>query len=971
MGIRNVLALFAVLAIVGFSGALTAQVLDEGFESTPWPWSPWVSQAGGGTLVTSPVHSGSQSLLNPGWHYRTDVTVGNAGDKLEGWAYPGGSGRFYMGFAASAAGCFSLLLAPNTSNLVVQQNSGFGYLDVAATPFTYTLNQWYKLEVEFVSSTSITGRLYDSTGTTVLATVNYTAASSLVGGVAIRSFSNVYIDDMKTITGPNLTVSATLGTPQPVLSNAQGPGNAGVEAGSFEIISNNLPGALFTELELTASGTGNDAVDLTEVSLYRDDTSGTNPNAYDAADILVAGPEVFAADDGSINFTILTAEQDFPVSTTRQYFVVVKLGGTALPPQTFEFTVTDITTPSGVNKNVPAGSTMAGLVVEAAEFAFTDHSPANPEKVFLTFAEVCQVFDIAYAAGPDDKPASITVNSLGTADEATDVAAVELWWDSDTSGSFNDAQDTLVDSQVFTQDDGIAVFSMASQADFQAGQTRRYFVVYRLNANAGDLETFRCYISDVGAAPLGGAATGLPLPSANGTPGLEVSAAILFGVMNGPLAPVSVSSNAQGPTGDGVLIADVTLDALPGGDWVVNTITFHAGGTGSHNTAYMELGLYEDSGNNTWDGAATDALAAPVQATFDANSVTFALSNPSLAAGAQRRFYLTGKLNGTAAAGETFNARLQSVSAIPPPGGSTSDFPTPASTAVIIDTPVLSVANGPNQPSPATHAAGSTGSLVAAQFRLNALNGATVVNGINFTTSGTGDWSSDVASVSVHHDNGDGIFNDADDTVLDIQPGGALITTSFALSLAVGEIADLWVVIHFTATAGDGVSATPETFSLAIANVTDVQAGAPVDFGSPQPQGITVGAIDFSVTTIEPTTGLASGGGGLTIQGSGFMTPFSVTIGGTLCPGTANVTGTQVTGLTIPAGFGENLPIVVRSGTLPPQTLTQTFTYTSPKDSAPPKAEDSTGCSTGAGSVWAILLAALGVLAIAGRRRIA
>src|SRR5690606_2195481 len=381
---------------------------------------------------------------------------------------------------------------------------------------------------------------------------------------------------------------------------------------------------------------------------------------------------------------------------------------------------------------------------------------------------------------------------------------------------------------------------------------------------------------------------GLPLPSANGTPGLEVSAAILFGIMNGPLAPVDVSSNSQGPTGDGVLIADVTLDALPGGDWIINTMTFHAGGTGSHNTAYMELGLYEDSGNGIWDGAGADALAAPVQAGFDANSVAFTLTNPNLNAGLQRRFFLAGKFNGTAVAGETFNARLFDLGAIPPQGGSTSDIPTPASTAVIIDTPVLSVANGPSQPSPATHAAGSTGSLVAAQFRLNALNGATTVNGIDFTTSGSGDWTSDVASVSVHEDNGDGIFNTADDTQLDTQPGSALITTSFTHNMAVGQITDLWVVIHFTATAGDGVSATPETFSLAIANVTDVNATAPVDFGSPAPQGITVGAIEFRVDTFDPVTGLASGGGGLNIQGSGFMAPFTVTIGGTLCPGAAS-----------------------------------------------------------------------------------
>ena len=34
-----------------------------------------------------------------------------------------------------------------------------------------------------------------------------------------------------------------------------------------------------------------------------------------------------------------------------------------------------------------------------------------------------------------------------------------------------------------------------------------------------------------------------------------------------------------------------------------------------------------------------------------------------------------------------------------------------------------------------------------------------------------------------------------------------------------------------------------------------------------------------------------------------------------------------VTGFTVPNGGGTNLPIVIESGKLPPQTLTQTFSY--------------------------------------------
>jgi MYXO-CTERM domain-containing protein len=100
------------------------------------------------------------------------------------------------------------------------------------------------------------------------------------------------------------------------------------------------------------------------------------------------------------------------------------------------------------------------------------------------------------------------------------------------------------------------------------------------------------------------------------------------------------------------------------------------------------------------------------------------------------------------------------------------------------------------------------------------------------------------------------------------------------------------------------------------------------------------------------------------------MMPFTVVIGGTVCPGTPAIAGgTQVTGLSVPPGVGVNLPIIVHSGNLPPQTLAQTFTYTSPKDNDPPKSDDGGSCSVGSSPAWAVALAMLGVLVVARRRR--
>ncbi len=799
----------------------------------------------------------------------------------------------------------------------------------------------------------VEGRYHTSTPTPIFPT---SALANYGSGVV----------DIGYVKGPTLTVNAAAGTAQTVFSNAQGPGGNGVEAGSFTIASNGqTPNSEMINIDLTASGTGNDANAISEVRIYRDDPSGASPGSYDPADIAVSGPDVFPADDGTINFTVATSEQAFNLNETRTYFVVVKLAGNADPGQTFNFTVSDITVTTG-SKSV-GGATMNGLIIDTPLFVFTDNSATQPATVYLTFSGVCQEFTIAYPNGPDDKPMDLTISSLGTANELTDLIGVHLWWDSDTDGAFNAANDTLVNTQTFTQDNGNVTFSLASHPAFQAGQTRRYFVVYELNASAGDLETFKCFIADIGPSSLGGVASGLPSPSSNGTAGLEIRAAILFGVMHGPLAPVTVDSNSVG-NGEGELLADVSLDALPGGAWGIDSVIFNAGGTGNHNSAYAELALYEDINmNGAWDGAGTDTLAAPVASGFTANVVSFDLIVTALGAGAERRFFLLGKLNGTAATGQTFGARLTGfVAGIVPSGGTDSGFPTAASTALVIDVAALSVANGPYQPDPLTHAGGAAGELVAANFRLNALNGATTVTGINFTTGGSGDWTSDVDSTSgvrVYRDDDDGVYG-ATDTLLFQGGGAAVVTATFAtpLSLAVGEIADLWVVVGFTATAGQGVSTAPETFNLSIANTTDVSASAPVVFGTPAPTGVTVGAISFSVTNFDPASDSTAGGQAITIAGSGFMAPLSVTIGGALCAGTPVIAGgTQVTGLTVPPGVGANLQIVVRSGTLPAQTLTQTFTYRAPDDNDPPKADES-GCVSGHSQQWALLVAALGLL---------
>ena len=139
--------LFAML-VAGITANAQYTVIDD-FESTdPFPWGSWV---GTGTVSTADSHSGLQMFDTGGsWPYRTDVSYGSAGDTLSCWT-KAGTGRTYWGFGASAAGCYSFVAAPNTSDIRFQQNDGYGYTELSTTPFTFTTGNWYRMEVIFYS----------------------------------------------------------------------------------------------------------------------------------------------------------------------------------------------------------------------------------------------------------------------------------------------------------------------------------------------------------------------------------------------------------------------------------------------------------------------------------------------------------------------------------------------------------------------------------------------------------------------------------------------------------------------------------------------------------------------------------------------------------------------------------------------------------------------------------------------------
>jgi hypothetical protein len=184
----------------------TSTVL-EGFESGLGNYYYSGSYNPRASTSTSAAHDGTYGLLDPGdqdWYLRVDSAGQiNPGDTASVWVRFAGTanGRAYFGFGTTMNGTLSAVLAPNTGQLIIQNNPGFGtYTDLASVSQTYKANHWYRLEVAWGTSGTAVVRLYDSNGQTLLNSVTAATGDVTPGDFAFRATGSTKDFDTVTVT---------------------------------------------------------------------------------------------------------------------------------------------------------------------------------------------------------------------------------------------------------------------------------------------------------------------------------------------------------------------------------------------------------------------------------------------------------------------------------------------------------------------------------------------------------------------------------------------------------------------------------------------------------------------------------------------------------------------------------------------------------------------------------------------------
>jgi hypothetical protein len=241
------------------------------------------------TLSASAAHDGVKGLLDAAgndWIYRNDVpaTV-KQGDTISVWMRFDGSktGMANFGFGSGPNGTMSIAASGQTNQVLLQINAVNGAANIGTASQTWLPNHWYRLEVGWSTSGAITGKVFDSNGTSLLSTVNGTSTLFRTGGIGFRSVNSlVDWDTVQVVSGSAVGGGGGSGGgtvppkgPPPIHVLLAAPGMDSTSAVSAGLTVATLPTLAISNTAKSGSNAANSDVNATISIMGRTDLSLT------------------------------------------------------------------------------------------------------------------------------------------------------------------------------------------------------------------------------------------------------------------------------------------------------------------------------------------------------------------------------------------------------------------------------------------------------------------------------------------------------------------------------------------------------------------------------------------------------------------------------------------------------------------------------------------------------------------------
>lgn len=457
-------------------------------------------------------------------------------------------------------------------------------------------------------------------------------------------------------TQPGLELSLTAGSPP----------NQDVAADVTAVISHihlDAPGAQdvsISSITLSATGSGDDQVDISSVEIYLDanDSDTYNPGV----DVLI-GTGGFDSDNGEAQI-VFSGPQIVSPGAGRNWLVLYTLSGCGPNGATYSFIIestddVDVTYISGhptYADGLPLASAALTITSGGAKLNLLvgPNPPADREVLNATVNLPVFQFTLYNRDSGVVTVTSLRLTPTGSGDDAAGIWQAHVRIDSNGDGRYNAGEPLFADYTYATDDTWQAV---PGSYAIPAGTKAHFLVLYDFDASAATGSDFRANIAatnhitaeDAGASPV--AATGTA----------PVRGAVITIVEKGTLAAQAGSHNPPdggalaGATNMPVLQLELQVGAIE--DVIINSLTVHATGTTDDSTDITRVRVYKDADGDGGVGAGDTELASG-QYSVDDGGLIFGSVGLVIVAGQTANLLITYDVAATAQSGSTFGTYI-------------------------------------------------------------------------------------------------------------------------------------------------------------------------------------------------------------------------------------------------------------------------------------------------------------------------
>jgi hypothetical protein len=528
-------------------------------------------------------------------------------------------------------------------------------------------------------------------------------------------------------------------------------------------------------------------------------------------------------DDGDLVFSSLSEVVN--AGGSENWLVVYNYQGTASDGETFQVgvagngAVVDVGVTSGLpvtNSGAPLSSGVA-TISQTGSLSLTEGAN-NPTAQTISGSEQEYIMlQLRLTAGITEavEITSVIFNTGGSADEVTDIDSVRLIYDINNNGQYDPAFDQQIGlRQTIANDNGLISFAGISET-VGAGSTANWLVVYYFNGSASNTETFRVYLNTAAQITVQGdvsanaiIAAGLPVNgnfmsvSSVGTLGINLS------------ANNAGNQNVSGNAGNLVMMSlDLSDNNVE--DLIITGIRITPTGSGlvRDEITDPELRIYNDINKNGSYDSATDPFIASANyggATWAVPAVvtipidSFVVAAQTTASWIIVNTFNGGDVNDYLELAILENSDISGIGSVTRAAMNVTGASLNAGRKTVVSgtTPgTLTLSPGADNPDFRYISRGAQNEVML-QLHLTASPIENIqISSISFSSSGSGDESTDVSSVRLFNDvDNDGLLN----TLVDVQIGttinslgdnGSIQFNSINHTISSGT-SENWIVVY-------------------------------------------------------------------------------------------------------------------------------------------------------------------------------